>query len=232
MKNSVKKNAELFSFKYLIYDLAKITAALPGLIWYRPKFIYENDAARKKIRGGALLIANHHTLFDPVHIMMAIWYRRHHFVCYKELYDKAKWIFKPFMCIPIDRNNFSFDSFHKIIDSLRSGQLVCMFPEGRISRNINGRLTDFKSGMVLMALKSKRPVIPIYIREKKHFYSRLVSVIGEPVDICALCGESPDFSQIEKAAEILRQKEESLRSLLTNNDTPMKRSSSRVCRNS
>ena len=44
---------------YFFYDFVKITAAIPGLIWFRPKRIYVNENAKKKIKGGALLISNH-----------------------------------------------------------------------------------------------------------------------------------------------------------------------------
>ncbi len=81
MKNEKKKNEKKRSpLRWLPFDFVRITAA-PGLLWFRPKIIYENENAKKKIRGGALLISNHIGLFDPMYLMMAIWYRRHRFIC-------------------------------------------------------------------------------------------------------------------------------------------------------
>ncbi|MBR6323278.1 MAG: hypothetical protein IKR59_10435, partial [Lachnospiraceae bacterium] len=57
---------KILSIIYKIgFWIVKITAA-PGLLWFRPKVIYPGG---KKIRinGGALLIANHITSFDPVY---------------------------------------------------------------------------------------------------------------------------------------------------------------------
>ena len=104
MEQKRTNRAKLFSPRYLVHDFIKATAAIPGLIWMRPRWIFETKAARKRIRGGALLIANHYGFFDPVYLMFAVWYRRHHFICGKEFFEsRFRWLFKQFLCIPIDR---------------------------------------------------------------------------------------------------------------------------------
>ena len=47
--------------KYFFYDFVKITAAIPGLLWFRPKRIYVNEKAKKKIEeaGKTLDTAQH-----------------------------------------------------------------------------------------------------------------------------------------------------------------------------
>ena len=57
-KQNPKPNnrAKLFSLRYWFYDFVKLTAALPGLLWFRPKWIYENEAAKKRVRGGAIYV--------------------------------------------------------------------------------------------------------------------------------------------------------------------------------
>ena len=106
-----KKKAKLFSTKYLFVDFIRVTGALPTLLWYRPKFIYENKAAKNPIRGGALLVANHNGFYDPIYLMTAIWYRRHRFICNKQfLESKAGWFLKRVLCIPIDPENTGFST--------------------------------------------------------------------------------------------------------------------------
>ena len=213
MDHERPKRNKLFSLKYLVYDFVKVTAALPGLIWLRPCWQYENKAARKRIRGGAVLIANHVGFFDPIYIMLAVWYRRHHFVCGKEFFEsKSRWWFEHFLCIPVDRGNFSMDSLRQITDELKAGSLVPIFPEGHINDG-SGRIAAFKSGMVLMALQGKAPVVPVYIRPKAHWYNRVKMVIGEPVDIIARYGRRPSMQQIDEIAAELQRKEEELEQL-------------------
>ena len=62
---------------YFLYDFGKITAVIPCLLWYRMKRLYASPEAKKKIKGGAILISNHSGNVDPIAIMTAVWYRRH-----------------------------------------------------------------------------------------------------------------------------------------------------------
>lgn len=195
---------------YFLHDFAKVTAGIPGLIAFRPKIYFENEAARARIRGGALLIGNHAGFFDPIYMMFAIWYRRHHFICTKELFEgKQKFFFEHFRCIPIDRGNFGIDSFRLIVEHLSQGKIVSMFPEGRIEDGMK----SFKSGMVLMAMKSKTPIIPIYIQPRSHWWQRLRMAVGEGVDVCTLCGSGANFSRVEDIAALLHDKEIQLQKL-------------------
>ena len=207
------QRAKLFSLKYLVYDFVKVTAALPGLLWLRPRWRYENKEARRRIRGGAVVIANHVGFFDPIYVMFAIWYRRHHFICGKEFFEsKSRWWFERFLCIPVDRENFQLNSLRQISDELKAGSLVPLFPEGHINDG-SGRMAAFKSGMVLMALQGKAPIVPVYCRPQAHFWNRLTVVIGEPIDIIARCGKRPSMQQIEQIAADLQSKEEELKQI-------------------
>ncbi len=136
MKSSKDKTPGAISWRYLFYDFVRFTAAIPGIIWFRPKVVYETPEAKRCLKkGGALLIANHVGLFDPMFLMLGIWYRRHHFVCLKQFFEKPfrRALFKGFLCIPIDRENFNMSSFREVTSHLKAGQLVCRFPEGHIS---------------------------------------------------------------------------------------------------
>ena len=213
MEEQKRKRAKLFSFKYLFHDFVKVTAALPGLLWFRPKYVYKSEAAKKKVRGGVMVIANHISKVDPVYVMIGIWYRRHHFVAMKELFDGwfLNLLFRGFLCIPIDRDNFSFSSFKEIVRHLREGEAVTMFPEGKI--NGGEDLQAFKSGMVHMALKGNAPVLPVYTKKRKNIFQRLVFVIGEPIDLASYYGPKPDSEQMEKLTEMLYDAEKELEAL-------------------
>lgn len=208
------KRAKLFSPRYLVYDFVKLTASVPGMLWMRPRWRYETNAAKKRIRGGALLIANHYGFFDPVYVMFAVWYRRHHFICGKEFFEtKAAWLFKQFLCIPVDRANVGFGTMRTITDELKNGSLVSIFPEGHINEDGSGDLGAFKSGPVLIALQGKAPIVPVYVKPREHFWQRMTFVIGEPIDLVQRYGKRPSMSEIDAVAEELRQKEEELKQI-------------------
>lgn len=205
------KKAKLFSLRCLLMDIMRLFGALPGLIWLRPKICCTSKKAKRRIRGGALVISNHNGFLDPAFSMFAIWYRRQYFVCHKEFLETKA---GPFMraagaCIPIDAKNFNIGSFRQITDSLKEGKLVVLFPEGHINDG-SGKMGEFKSGMVLISMQSKRPIVPMYLKPRPHWYSRLKAVIGEPVDITELYGDMPAFSKIEEITKLLRQREEFL----------------------
>ena len=199
---------------YLFYDFVRVTAGIPGMIWLRPRILYENEAARHGLKGGVLLIANHSGFCDPIYLMVAIWKRRHHFVCIKDFFNGKllSWLFSSFHCIPIDRENFSMDSLRMITEELKADHLVSMFPEGAIHSE-GGNMAPFKSGMVLIAMQSKKPIVPVYVKKPRKFYNRLTVAVGEPVDVCALYGGRPSLSQIEEVSALLHEKEEKLREM-------------------
>lgn len=212
MKEQAKKT-KTFALKYLFVDFVRITGAIPTLLLYRPKVIYENEAAKKKIRGGAILISNHNCFFDPIYVMLSVWYRRHHFICNKEFYDtKAKWFLDHVLCIPIDIHNPGFQTMKDINDHLLNDELVSMFPEGHVNDG-SGEMRQFKSGMVLMSMRAKVPIIPVYVREHKPKSSRLRVVIGESIDINRMFDGRPTMSDIEQITNRLYEKENELKEL-------------------
>ena len=212
--NKVKQNkAPLFSPKNFVIDFVRITGALPSLLWLRPKKIFASEKAKQKIRGGALIIANHTDFIDPVYLMAAIWYRRHHFIASEEIMDsKAGGFLRACGCIRIDRNNVTMNTLREITGKLKDGEVVSMFPQGRISA---GKDEDakFKSGMTLMAIRGGVPIIPVYVKPKKSFFERLTVVIGERVSVTELYGGRPTFAEIDAATKLLYDREKQLKKL-------------------
>ena len=201
-------NPPLFDLHYLLYDFGKLNFVIPGLIWLRPKWVYETPAARKRIRGSAILMFNHTGFTDPFMDQMAVWYRRQHFVACKELFHGKflNWLFHVFHCIEVDRENFNFQTFRDITDHLEKGKIVSIYPEGHINQDSAG-LTTFKSGIVMMALRSGRPIIPVYVRKPAHWYNRAVFCIGEPLNLRDVYGPMPSMQVIEQISADLREKE-------------------------
>ena len=199
---------------YLLFDFLRATG-LPVRLFMRPRIVYLDASSPKRIKGGALVIANHTSHFDPVHLMVAIWYRRHHFVCMKEFFEGSRlrsWLFTQFHCIPVDRENFAVDTLHRITEELKAGHLVAMYPEGRL--NTKNEIAPFKSGMTLMAYRSSKPIIPVYIKPRKHWYSRLEVGIGPFVDVKKLLGDHPSIADMNKITAELEETERKLEALV------------------
>ena len=193
------------------YDFVKITGALPTLLWMRPKVYY--PYGKKKIKGGALISANHRGFLDPIIVHVVFKSRRLHCLATTDLYNTPRktWFFNKMHCIPVDKSNFSISSFHEVVTRLSDGKAVVIFPEGQINNQGSDGLLTFKSGAVLMAHKSRAPIVPVYIVHRTRWYQRQRAVVGLPVDVCSMLGERPSLEDLSRVSELLRVKEMELK---------------------
>lgn len=104
--------------------------------------------------------------------------------------------------ISIDRSNRkeAFKSIDLAAARVREGTSIVIFPEG--TRSLDGKLQSFKKGGFHLAIKSKRPIVPVSISgafsilPKKGFRVRpqLVKVyIGEPVPTADITPQNRDW---------------------------------------
>lgn len=222
LKNELNKQIEDSELtkphNYIIQDIAKITGALPVVLGFRPKFIYENENAKKRIKGPVIYYSNHYSFFDPILLMVAAWNRRLHILVTREAYDKkvVHFFFRQFHCICVDKENFNMNSFRQVELYLKKGKAVGIFPEGGI--NVDEKsINTFKSGIVLMALKGNAPIIPVFIEKRTSAIKRTRIVIGEAININDGNERFPSMDRINKVSEILRNKEIELKSLIGGN---------------
>ncbi len=112
-------------------------------------------------RGGVLLLGNHISFIDWALVQMAS-PRQLHFVIEKGYYER--WYLKDFLnwfgVIPIS-SGASAESLEKVTDMLKKGEVVCLFPEGSISRT--GQLSDFKRGYEKAVKDTGAVIVPFYL---------------------------------------------------------------------
>lgn len=196
--------------RHFLYDVVWGIGYALGCIGFRQKVLYITPKAKEKIQGGALLVANHVSFFDPVYMLMTVPYRRQHFIATKEFFSTKfkKYLFeKVFLCISIDRSNVGTATFRTIVNELKKGEVVSMFPEGHINTKTDGSLDEFKSGVVLMALKSNCPIIPMYVHRRKSIFHRLITVVGEPYEVSMQKANGSVIEYMQDAAKEIREKE-------------------------
>lgn len=196
------------------YDFVKITGFIPVYLWLRPRIIYAGDKKKSKPKKGVLIIANHGTFYDPLIMFFAFWYRRLHMLATKDLYkNKAlTFLFNHTLCIQVDKENFSMNSFHEAVARLKDDRAVMMFPEGRVTHG-GEHIEQFKDGAALMAHLSGKPILPVFLAGAKKWYNRCVAIIGEPIDVREICPGVPNLDGLKKISEVLREKEQELANL-------------------
>lgn len=195
------------------YDFVKITGILPALIWLRPK-VYR-PFGKKVPKGGFLLCANHVTMIDPIIVHLAMPNRRLYSLATKDLCRTkiGEAFFERMHCIMIDKQNVSMDAIRTVIERLREGKVVVIFPEGEVNHKEGRPLMAFKDGAVLMAHRANAPILPMYIEQRAKWCQRQRIVVGEPIDVRAMVGAMPSMAQLSTVSEHLHEKEEELRAI-------------------
>lgn len=170
-----------FKEKRWFYDLGFVTGIWPLIAWFRPKKIFIHK--RYKIKGGAVLCYNHRSYFDFMSTLMAVIFRRHRVISIEEMIEKKfnRWVMTHLLIIPINKDNFTIESYKQITTVLKGGGLIDIFPEG--SLNDSDEMLEFKDGPALFALRCKVPIIPIYIRKRKNVFERMRFYFGDPIDL-------------------------------------------------
>ncbi len=113
-------------------------------------------------QGGVLMLGNHISWLDWAMIQIAC-PRPVRFVMHRDIYRRwyLKWFLDFFGVIPIAGGN-SKQALEQINQLLKAGEVVCLFPEGAISRN--GQLGEFKTGYERTVEGVDGVILPFYLR--------------------------------------------------------------------
>lgn len=110
--------------------------------------------------GGVLMLPNHISYMDAL-ILSTAFRRPVRFVIWEPLYKikQVTWLLKLFGTVPISPERAK-DAVRSVVEALKAGELVCMFPEGQLTRH--GMLNEMQRGFELMARKAGVPVLPVH----------------------------------------------------------------------
>jgi 1-acyl-sn-glycerol-3-phosphate acyltransferase len=160
------------------------------------------DVERVPAEGAAVLVCNHVSYVDAI-VIGATAPRPIRFVMDHRIFKLPLlgWIFRTARTIPIAPAKedpwLMEKAYIDIAQALHEGELVCIFPEGQLTRT--GDINDFKGGIAKIIDRTKVPVIPMALRglwtqlltrNRENVFgrafriglrSRLELVVGEPV---------------------------------------------------
>lgn len=111
---------------------------------------------------GALLAANHSSYLDPPLVAISSPLQVH-FLARRSLFrwGPFSWLIRLLNAHAIHGSAQDISAFKTVQALIKSGQQVLLFPEGLRSKD--GALQPLRSGVALLALRCKCPIVPIYI---------------------------------------------------------------------
>ena len=171
------------------------------LIWLLGHSVYRVEhrgLERIPEEGAALLVCNHVSYVDALLIGGAV-RRPVRFVMYYKIYRMPvlNFVFRTAGTVPIagrSEDLLIYDAaFKRIAEYLRNGELVCIFPEGKLT--LDGEIGEFKAGVERVLEENPVPVIPLALQGLwgsffsrdphkgifRRLWSRVGLVAGEPV---------------------------------------------------
>lgn len=135
------------------------------------------------------MLSNHQSYLDPMLCGCPI-KRQLGFLARQSLF--RNWFFGRIIrsvgAIPIKLGDADISAMRKVIDTLKKGKGVCLYPEG--TRTTDGRITPFKPGFGLLSRRGKAAIVPVAIdgafecwpRHKKLFSpGRIAVCYGKPI---------------------------------------------------
>lgn len=167
---------------------------------------------------GAAIITPNHVSFVDALILSGCIKRPVRFVMYYKIYriPLLHFIFKTAGAIPIagqkeDKALYE-RAFEKMDAALKAGELLCIFPEGQITRD--GQLNDFRPGILRVLEQTPVPIIPIalqglwgslfsrkggraFVKIPRRVFASITVNVGKPI--------APDQLRLDALHESVRQ---------------------------
>jgi len=153
-------------FIYIVWLIPQ--ASIRFVVWLASKTVYRirvHGHGNLPERDGALLVANHVSWLDGI-LMLLTSSRPVRIVAFAGNFQN-KWgrrlarLFGVIMIKP--RPKAILTALKTARQALQNGELVCIFPEGRITRT--GQLQAFRPGLMKILEAADVPVIPVYLDE-------------------------------------------------------------------
>ncbi len=180
----------------LIYRVGQLLFKAVGCFYFRWEV---RDRERVPAFGPVILVANHASYLDPPLIGAAL-KRDIHYLARASLFRHRLFgaVLRAVNCVPVDRERGSPAGLKGILQRLRAGGGVLLFPEG--TRTFDGRLQPAEAGVGMLVIKSTCPVVPVRLLGTYEAYGRHIK-FPRPRRVSIRFGLPLDFALVRKEAE-------------------------------
>ena len=196
----------------IIYEIFRWLGVLSGWpfhwVFFKRKTYYEDKSVQgRRVKGGALIITNHFNPWDYVHNVFFFFPRKLYIVASEHAFKNKLQTFgmKFWGGIKCDRRVKSMRFVKESVVELQKGHLVQIFPEGH--NTDDGTIKAFYPSYILIALRAKKPIIPVVTDGAYRFTKRTHLIVGKPIDLYEhLESEKYTRQDIDRLNHMVRQK--------------------------
>lgn len=188
--------------------LARIFTWIPLSILHPTRVIGKKNLPK----GKAVISCNHRSNWDIVlyylHTSQSL-----KIMAKKELFKNKffAFILKKLGGIAIDRDSNDITAIKECFKALKSDKKLFVFPEGTRLKNDDEILGEIKSGMAMIAIKTKTPIVPVWVERRPKLFRVSRYYIGEPFELSDFYGKKLDEETLEQASLVVREKMLALR---------------------
>ena len=161
--------------------LYRLAQGLCWLVFQTLLPVRYHNVERLQMDAPFMLIANHSNMLDPFLIGWKCKRYQIRFLGKKELAANPllKWLFAQLHMIPVDRHNMDMAAVRACLKALKEGHPLGIFPEG--TRHKEGVMRDLESGVAILALRAKVPLVPALISRRPGLFKRVDCYYGNPI---------------------------------------------------
>lgn len=187
----------------MFFHFVQAIAYIPGKILF-PAKIY----GRKNLpKGKAILTMNHTSNIDAI-LMVLGTYEKKYFLAKKELFKNKLMggFLKGMGAIKIDRAGADVGAIKNALTVLKKDKKLIIFPEGTRSKSDEMNLGEVKNGSAMLAIKSKTPIVPVWVYNRPRAFRMSKVLIGKPYELSEFYGQRLSEEVLSKASDIVTQK--------------------------
>jgi 1-acyl-sn-glycerol-3-phosphate acyltransferase len=157
-----------------------------------------HNPERVPAQGPCILAANHACYYDPFLLGTGIDREIYYLARKSAFFFPLGAFLRRCNAVPMDRDGGGVQGMLRIIEILKQGNGITLFPEG--TRTPDGQMKSAKSGIGLIVIKSGAPVVPIRIFGAYEAWNRHM-ILPRPRRVIVKYGRTLDFSALRAEAE-------------------------------
>jgi 1-acyl-sn-glycerol-3-phosphate acyltransferase len=175
-----------------VYRFAHTLSRVIGTLYFRMRVVHRELFPET---GGALVVANHVSYLDPP--LIGCCFRKPIYCLARKSLFRGffAWFLPRINVLPVDRGKPDMAGMKRVLQLLKEGNRVLLFPEG--TRSVDGNLLPAEAGVGFIIAKCGVPVVPVRISGAFECYPRSAA-FPKPGKITITAGPPVDFSAIPK----------------------------------